>query len=247
MLYTCIHAIILVSHVVFEIVFRAEQHDRREALRSCKNLTVVMELAPDGCLRDLLDEDPDTPLPKDIQLDYMKQLCRGIKYLHDMKIAHRDFKSLNVFVNGCKMKIGDFGMCRSTDIGATSVAAGATTAIADSSYGTAGWSAPETFQEKKSVDPYKADQYALGVVIWEVATKMFPFKGVARNAIIGSVGYGDQRPGKPEDSSIPQVQQAIAACWKKNPSERKTASQLLDILNGKEQASLAGFSFSSVF
>jgi len=42
--------------------------------------------------------------------------------------------------------------------------------------GTAGWSAPETFQEKKNVtvNPYKADAYALGVVIWEVATEQFP-------------------------------------------------------------------------
>ena len=206
-----------------------------------------MELAPDGSLRDLLDKDPDTPLPKDTQLDYIKQLCRGMKYLHGMKIAHRDLKSLNVFVNDGKMKIGDFGMSRSTDIGATSVAAGATTAIADSSYGTAGWSAPETFQEKKNVDPYKADVYALGVVIWEVATRKFPFKGVARNAIIGTVGFGDERPGKPADSSIPQVQQAIATCWKKNPSDRKTASQLLDILDGKEEVGLAGLSLSSLF
>jgi len=206
-----------------------------------------MEYAPDGSLRDLLDKNPDTPLPKDTQLDYIKQLCHGMKYLHDMNIAHRDFKSLNVFVNGGKMKIGDFGMSRSTDVGATSVAAGATTAIADSSYGTAGWSAPETFQEKKNVDPYKADAYALGVVIWEVATKEFPFRGVAKNAIIGTVGFGDQRPGKPEDSPIPQVQQAIAACWKKHPSERKTPSQLLDILDGKEEAGTAGSSLFSLF
>ena len=204
-----------------------------------------MEYAADGSLRSLLDEKPDTPLPENLQLDYIKQLCHGLKYLHDHNIAHRDFKSLNVFVNGATMKIGDFGMSRSTDVGATSIAAsGATTAVADSSYGTAGWSAPETFQDKKHVDPYRADAYALGVVMWEVATKKFPFQGVARNAIIGTVGFGDKRPGKPEDSSIPQVQQAIAACWKKNPTERKTASELLDILNGNSNAA---FSLSSLF
>ena len=204
-----------------------------------------MEYAADGCLRNLLDENPDTPLPENLQLDYIKQLCHGMKYLHEHKIAHRDFKSLNVFVNGATMKIGDFGMSRSTDVGATSVAAsGATTAVADNSYGTAGWSAPETFQDAKNVDPFRADAYALGVVMWEVATKKFPFQGVARNAIIGTVGFGDKRPGKPEDSSIPQVQQAIAACWQKNPRERKTASELLDILNGNSNAA---FSLSSLF
>jgi len=41
----------------------------------------------------------------------------------------------------------------------------------------------------------------------------------------------NQRPGKPEDSAIPQVRVAIAACWQDNPGDRKTATELLRILN----------------
>eukprot|EP00277_Geminigera_cryophila_P008889 CAMPEP_0179410848 /NCGR_PEP_ID=MMETSP0799-20121207/3550_1 /TAXON_ID=46947 /ORGANISM="Geminigera cryophila, Strain CCMP2564" /LENGTH=64 /DNA_ID=CAMNT_0021182813 /DNA_START=72 /DNA_END=263 /DNA_ORIENTATION=+ len=62
--------------------------------------------------------------------------------------------------------------------------------------------------------------YAFGVVAWEIATRKFPFKGADRNQIIGAVGYGKERPGAPEDSSILQVQMLIATCWKEDPQER---------------------------
>ena len=71
--------------------------------------------------------------------------------------------------------ISDFGLSRETGTGATSVASGATTNAADNSYGTIAWSAPEFFLSRKA-DPYKADLYALGVVMWEVVTREFPFK-----------------------------------------------------------------------
>ena len=59
-------------------------------------LKIVMAFAPDGNLRELLDADPATPLPDATQRDYIMQLCHGFIYLHDKKVAHMDFKSLNV-------------------------------------------------------------------------------------------------------------------------------------------------------
>jgi hypothetical protein len=59
-------------------------------------LQVVMEYAPDGSLRELLDENPDEPLPSETQMHFIKQLCHGLSYLHEMNVAHKDMKSLNV-------------------------------------------------------------------------------------------------------------------------------------------------------
>jgi serine/threonine protein kinase len=61
-------------------------------------LKVVMDYAPNGSLRDLLDQNPSVSLPETTQLNYIKQLCHGIEYLHGAKVAHRDFKSLNVLL-----------------------------------------------------------------------------------------------------------------------------------------------------
>ena len=48
------------------------------------------------------------------------------------------------------------------------------------------------------------------------------------------MGFGKQRPGKPEYSLIPEVQMVIATCWKENPKERMKPLNLLVILNGSE-------------
>ena len=72
--------------------------------------------------------------------------------------------------------ISDFGRSREMGSGTTTVASGGTTTnAADSAYGTVAWSAPEIFHNRHA-DPYKADLYALGVVMWEVVTRKFPFK-----------------------------------------------------------------------
>jgi len=60
------------------------------------------------------------------------------------------------------------------------------------------------------------------------------FQGSNRNQIVGAVGFGKQRPGKPEDSLIPEVQMVIATCWKENPNERMRPLNLFGILNGSK-------------
>jgi len=71
--------------------------------------------------------------------------------------------------------ISDFGLSREMEPGITSLASGVTTTTADNAYGTVAWSAPEFFNNRQA-DPFKADLYALGVVMWEVVTRKFPFK-----------------------------------------------------------------------
>jgi len=67
-----------------------------------------------------------------------------------------------------------------------------------------------------------------------ISLSLRTFQGSNRNQIVGAVGFRKQRPGKPEDSLIPEVQMVIATCWKENPNERMNPLNLLGVLNGSK-------------
>ncbi|KAI3441769.1 uncharacterized protein J3R85_001801 [Psidium guajava] len=46
---------------------------------------------------------------------FLYQLLRGLKYVHSASVLHRDLKPSNLFLNAnCDLKIGDFGLARTT-------------------------------------------------------------------------------------------------------------------------------------
>jgi serine/threonine protein kinase len=46
-------------------------------------------------------------------LDWLVQICLGLKHVHDRKILHRDIKSQNIFLTRNKtVKLGDFGIAK---------------------------------------------------------------------------------------------------------------------------------------
>lgn len=50
----------------------------------------------------------------DVQF-FLYQLLRGLKYIHSANVLHRDLKPSNLFLNAnCDLKIGDFGLARTT-------------------------------------------------------------------------------------------------------------------------------------
>ncbi|KAL9234491.1 hypothetical protein vseg_009361 [Gypsophila vaccaria] len=46
---------------------------------------------------------------------FLYQILRGLKYVHSANVLHRDLKPSNLFMNAnCDLKIGDFGLARTT-------------------------------------------------------------------------------------------------------------------------------------
>ncbi|CAI9094144.1 OLC1v1029833C2 [Oldenlandia corymbosa var. corymbosa] len=70
---------------------------------------------------ELMDTDLHQIIRSDQELNddhcqyFLYQLLRGLKYVHSANVLHRDLKPSNLFLNAnCDLKIGDFGLARTT-------------------------------------------------------------------------------------------------------------------------------------
>lgn len=75
-----------------------------------KYLHIFQEWVPAGSVTTMLAKFGPFPLP--VVRNYLEQILRGIEYLHDNSIMHRDVKGSNILVN-------DFGIIKLADFGAS--------------------------------------------------------------------------------------------------------------------------------
>ncbi len=170
----------------------ASQLDHRNVLRIVDYgqepdgiLYIVMELLEGRDLQQILDADGPLPLVRLVNL--VSQACAGLGHAHDAGVVHRDIKPENVVVVSRKddegnvtelVKVCDFGIAhwvpedRQQIIGdddATLVR------LPDSKkvVGTPAYMAPEQIRNEP-VDA-RTDVYALGVLLYELATGRLPF------------------------------------------------------------------------
>ena len=119
-------------------------------------LNIVMEYAEEGDLEQKIKYN----LKKRLNFDestiwgWIIQILKGIKYLHDNKIMHRDLKSANIFLmkNGL-LKLGDLNVSKIAKFG-----------MAMTQTGTPYYCSPEIWEEKPY--DYKSDIGSLGCIIY---------------------------------------------------------------------------------
>lgn len=110
-------------------------------------------------------------IPDELGLYIFLQVCVSLKYAHDSGVIHRDIKPSNILISRKgEIKLVDFGIAgyeEERDEGLT--APGMT-------LGTLAYMPPEQFKNTKNVDKC-ADIYAMGVMLYEMATGKKPFPG----------------------------------------------------------------------
>lgn len=129
-----------------------------------KALAYIMEYAPGGDLRDILDSDREIPIETFTLI--AKQLASGLDAIHECEIVHRDIKPENIlFSSDGQIKIADFGISYTSDISRIT--------SNGSLVGTINYMAPE-YVKRGIFDP-RSDLFSLGVMLYELLTKKHPF------------------------------------------------------------------------
>ena len=195
---------------------------------SSDHWAIVTEYVAAGSLWDALrDPRGDRVWPVGRRFRVCCGVARGLAYLHahTPPVLHRDIKSPNVLVDvGDVAKLCDVGLARKAGLGDASRAA------MTAGCGTVQWMAPEVLQAE-AYDT-AADVYALGIVVWEVATRSCPYSDspdLAGVALAMRVVRDNLRPSISEDADKSLVGLA-RACWAPDAAARPTAARALNLL-----------------
>jgi Tol biopolymer transport system component len=178
---------------------------------------IVSELIDGGSLRAEMNRGR---LALKRALDIAQQIAEGLAAAHDAGIVHRDLKPENVMVTGDgRVKIVDFGLAKTQDDGSLLGPSAATETAAGLIVGTVPYMSPEQARGGKA--DFRSDQFALGVVLYELTTATHPFKRDTSVQMLSAI-IGDEPP----DLAQVNPQLPVAVRWMlrrllaKSPRER---------------------------
>ncbi|XP_045794361.1 mitogen-activated protein kinase homolog MMK2-like [Trifolium pratense] len=102
----------LLRHMDHENVIALKDIIRPPQMENFNDVYIVYELM-DTDLHQIIRS--NQPLTDDHCRYFLYQLLRGLKYVHSANVLHRDLKPSNLLLNSnCDLKIGDFGLARTT-------------------------------------------------------------------------------------------------------------------------------------
>lgn len=188
---------------------------------------IAMELVAGRTLRKLMDAGL---LPMRQVIDIATQLAEGLTKAHEAGITHRDLKPENVMVTEEGLvKILDFGLAKlvaRSDSDSDITQTGTSLTTSGVMVGTAGYMSPEQV-EGAAVD-FRADQFALGLVLYELVTgrRAFQRKTVPETLVAILREEAEPTFGLRRDSPAPLCW-AIDRCLSKNPSRRYASTREL--------------------
>src|SRR5713101_7824568 len=208
---------------------------------------LVMEYLEGETLADRLTKGP---LPPEQVLKYGIEIAEGLEKAHRSGIIHRDLKPGNIMLTKSGAKLMDFGLAKASSVAPVSGLT-ATFATPEASHpltaagmmvGTFQYMAPEQVEGQEADS--RSDIFALGAVLYEMATGKRAFSGKSHASIVAAILASDPQPiSAVQPMSPPALDRVVKGCLAKDPDERwQTAHdvklQLQWIAEGGSQAGI---------
>ena len=180
---------------------------------------VIMEFVSGPSLGDLLKESPGG-LGSQKAAFFLREIGKGLSYLHECGIVHRDLKPSNIFYENGYVKIGDYGLTK-----AISASRHVSHTI---TVGTVHYMAPEIGAGRYD---RSVDIYALGILLYEMLTGQVPFLGSSPAEILMK-----HMTAAPDLSNIEEpFARVIRRALAKDPAERyQTVQEMVEDVFGAE-------------
>jgi serine/threonine protein kinase len=187
-----------------------------EAFVDGNKLCIVMEYCEQGDLAKCIKRRAQQRkyFPEEQIWSYFIQICRGLVGLHAARIIHRDIKSANIMRPDSNIvKIGDLGVAK--------VLKGTMT---KTQIGTPHYMPPEVWRNKPYT--FSSDVWALGCLLYEMATFNVPFEAKSLSELRFKVIKGVYPPIPSVYS--PEMSAILRELLNLDPSTRFSAEQVLN-------------------
>jgi len=177
-------------------------------------LFLALELLPGQTLAEVIDE--RAPLPSAEVVHIGTQIADALTAAHAQRVLHRDLKPSNVvLLPDGRAKVFDFGLARLLDTSGPGLTA------ADARVGTPLYMPPEYVQGHGQ--DHRGDLYALGMILYELATGEVPFTGSPYEILFKAV----TEPLSPPRERAPMpdwLDEAIVTLLSRDPADRPASA-----------------------
>jgi eukaryotic-like serine/threonine-protein kinase len=164
------------------------------------------------------------PLPLDQVLKNGIDIAEALDRAHRSGIVHRDLKPANVMMTNSGVKLLDFGLAKAIEptSSSTSLTASPTrTHLTQEGtiLGTFQYMAPEQLEGKEA--DRRTDIFALGAVLYEMATAKNAFPGSTQASLISAIMQNDPPPISSVSPMVPAAfDRVVRTCLAKDPEDR---------------------------
>jgi len=182
------------------------------------------------------------PMPLNETLKIGIAVAEALAVAHRQGIVHRDLKPGNIMLTKTGAKLMDFGLAKSTAAGVSGAASSApllsaamTMTMTEASpvsplttvgamIGTIQYMSPEQIQGKEA--DARSDLFALGAVLYEMASGARPFEGKSQLSVASAILEKEPQPiSQVQPLTPPAFEHVVSACLAKNPEDRFQTAQ----------------------